>query len=245
MAKNKLERFEELREMMNVIQPEHKDVFGVDYKLKSKWGKDFFGNDNPITLELGCGKGEYCIELARMYPEQNFIGIDLKGARIWNGAKQAVEEGLKNVAFVRIRIELIESLFAKDEISNIWITFPDPQMSKVRKRLTGTRYMKIYSNIMSKDGIINLKTDSHFMYSYTREMIKHNGLKEILTTDDLYSSYIEKKLPQVKTFYERQWLKRGMTIKYIKFSLNNKFDFEEPNIEIERDGYRSEKKYMQ
>jgi tRNA (guanine-N7-)-methyltransferase len=190
-------------------------------------------------LELGCGKGEYTVELAKLFPEKNFIGIDIKGARMWSGATQAIRQNLKNVAFVRTHIELICHFFAEKEISEIWITFPDPQMNKVNKRLTSTRFMREYSRLLNENGIVHLKTDSNFLYTYTKEMIHANQLDVYFETDDLYRSEWQNPILQIQTFYEQQWRARGLNIKYIKFACPKKDEWTEPDIEIEKDDYRS------
>lgn len=209
------------------------------FPLQGKWNSEFFKNDNPIVLELGCGKGEYAVGLARKFPNLNFIGVDIKGARMWTGAKQADTEGLKNVAFVRTHIELIASFFTANEVSEIWITFPDPQMKKVNKRLTSTRFMNLYRNILKPNGIIHLKTDSPFLYTYTDAMVSLNKLETLVNTDDLYKSGLADDILEIRTFYEQQWLDRGLTIKYIKFLLDTDTKLQEPDIEIEEDTYRS------
>lgn len=223
----------------NVFQPTHNDVWEKNYKLKGKWNKEVFKNDNPIVLEVGCGKGEYSVGLARKYPNKNFIGIDIKGARMWRGAKTAIEEGLDNVAFIRTKAELLESVFESGELSEIWITFPDPQMKKVRKRLTGTRFLQLYNNLLTQDGIIHLKSDSNFLYEYTSYVIKENNLAVDVDTNDLYNSGMADDILSIRTFYEQQFLDRGIPIKYLKFKLEGKSEFVEPDVEIELDSYRS------
>lgn len=239
MAKNKLAKFAEMDMLSNVIQPRHEEVFRTDYKLKGNWCKEFFKNDNPIVLEVGCGKGEYAVGLARKFPEKNFIGLDIKGSRMWTGAKEADAEGLKNVAFIRMHAEMLESVFAKGEVSEVWVTFPDPQMQKARKRLTGTRFLGIYKNLLKEDGIVHLKTDSPFLYTYTSQLVKDNEFDVYVDTDNLYESGMADEILSIRTFYEQQWLDRGKTIRYIKFSLKGKTEFVEPDIEIEKDDYRS------
>lgn len=239
MGKNKLQRFAEMETFDNVFQPTHKEVWEKNYHLKGNWNKEVFKNDNPIVLEVGCGKGEYSVGLARKFPNKNFIGIDIKGARMWRGAKTAIEEGLNNVGFIRTKAELLESIFEKGEISEIWITFPDPQMKKVRKRLTGTRFLKLYSNLLSDDGIIHLKSDSNFLYEYTSYVIKENALAVDVDTNDLYNSGKADDILSIRTFYEQQFLDRGIPIKYLKFKLEGKSEFIEPDVEIEMDSYRS------
>jgi tRNA (guanine-N7-)-methyltransferase len=239
VGKNKLKRFAEMETFKNVFQPTHNDVWEKNYKLKGKWNKEVFKNDNPIVLEVGCGKGEYSVGLARKYPNKNFIGIDIKGARMWRGAKTAIEEGLDNVAFIRTKAELLESVFESGELSEIWITFPDPQMKKVRKRLTGTRFLQLYNNLLTQDGIIHLKSDSNFLYEYTSYVIKENNLAVDVDTNDLYNSGMADDILSIRTFYEQQFLDRGIPIKYLKFKLEGKSEFVEPDVEIELDSYRS------
>ena len=190
MGKNKLKKFDDLQGYPHVFQYPFALLQEKGFEMRGKWGETFFKNNNPIVLELGCGKGEYAVGLARRFPQKNFIGIDIKGARMWSGAKQALEEGIKNVAFLRTHIELIDRFFAPGEVSEIWITFPDPQMKKVRKRLTSTRFMELYQQILTPDGLIHLKSDSPFMYTYTCEMVKANGYPVQIATDDLYHSGI-------------------------------------------------------
>lgn len=244
MAKNKLAKFAEMKELPNVFQPRHEEIFRNTYKLKGKWHAEVFRNHHPIVLEIGCGKGEYTVELAKLYPEKNFIGLDIKGARMWKGAKMAHEEGLSNAAFLRMYAELLESVFAPEEIAEIWITFPDPQMAKARKRLTGTRFLSLYQKILQPDALIHLKTDSPFLYTYTSAVLETNHLPVSVRTEDLYGCGYEDKMLGIKTFYEKQWLSRGKKIKYIRFSLNNTASLAEPEIEIEKDDYHSETRYM-
>lgn len=244
MAKNKLAKFAEMETLENVFQPTHEEVFRTDYKLKGKWGEQVFGNDHPIVLEVGCGKGEYSVGLDELYPEKNFIGLDIKGARMWTGAKAAEEKGMKNVVFLRTHAEELESIFAPGEISEIWITFPDPQMAKARKRLTGTRFLSLYRKFLKENGLIHLKTDSPFLYQYTAELVKINHLPVNINTSDLYGSGLDDKILGIKTFYERQWLSRGKTIKYIQFSLAGSPQLVEPEIDIEKNDYHSETQFM-
>ena len=209
------------------------------FPLRGQWGKEYFHNDNPIVLELGCGKGEYAVGLAQKFPDKNFIGIDIKGARMWTGARRAEEAGLKNVAFLRTNIELLPHFFAPDEVSEIWITFPDPQMKKERKRLTSTRFLDLYRQVLVANGTVHLKTDSPFLYTYTHLLTQLNKLETIVDTDDLYHSDIVTDILEIRTFYEQQWLDRGLTIKYISFSLDHTTELKEPEVEIEFDTYRS------
>lgn len=212
----------------HVVQPLFDEVFNKDYRLKGKWAKDFFQNDKPLILELGCGKGEYTVGLAKQNPDTNFIGIDIKGARMWRGAKTAVDEGIKNVAFLRTRIDLINSFFGKEEISEIWITFPDPQPKKYYKRLTSTRFLGYYQAFIKQDGFINLKTDSAELYQYTKQLAEINKLELVIDTDNLYNSAIVNDILSIKTFYEQQFLAQGKPIHYLRFKLNNSIQLEEP-----------------
>ena len=241
MSKGKLQKFSEMEQMPNVFQYTFYNYRGTraDYEKKGQW-HSHFGNHNPIVLELGCGRGEYTVELARKNPGCNFIGVDIKGARMWTGAKQALEAGLGNVAFVRTSIEMIDTIFAPGEVSEIWLTFPDPQMKKPRKRLTGTVFLSLYQRIMGKSGVINLKTDSNFMFTYTRCLLEANNIKPQVQTDDLYVSPLaQNDVLQIKTYYETQWLSRGITIKYLRFELDGREAYVEPDVEIEPDSYRS------
>ena len=222
----------------HVIQAPYHTIKTSNFHLKGKWGTLFFKNQNPLVLELGCGKGEYTVELAEKNPGVNYIGVDIKGARLWKGAKAAQQKGLKNVGFLRTNIEIIPQFFGEDEVSEIWLTFPDPQMKKTRKRLTSTTFLNKYKTFLKKDGIIHLKTDSNFQYSYTRELVYLNDFEVLAETDNLYASKLLNETLQIKTFYEKQWLARSITIKYMAFRLNAN-EFEEPDIDIEKDEYRS------
>lgn len=239
MGKNKLQKFDDMNSYPHVFQFPFSVLREKGFEMKGKWNSVFFKNNNPIVLELGCGKGEYAVGLALKYPDKNFIGVDIKGARMWTGAKEAQEKKIPNVAFLRTNIELIAEFFAENEISEIWITFPDPQMKKVRKRLTSTRFIELYRKILKPDGIIHLKSDSNFMYTYTCEMVKTNRYPVIMQTDDLYNSGITDDILEIKTFYEQQWLERGLSIKYIQFICEPKDALIEPEVEIEFDNYRS------
>jgi len=212
---------------------------GTGFEMKGKWNELFFKNDHPIVLELGCGKGEYTVGLSQLYPDKNFVGVDIKGARLWTGAKESFEKGMKNVAFLRTNIEMIHHFFAENEVSEIWLTFPDPQMKKVTKRLTATNFMKSYQQFVKPNGLIHLKTDSNFMFTYTCEMVKANNYPVVFSNNDLYASDLQDPILSIKTYYEQQWLDRGLTIKYIQFNLEPRVTFVEPEEEIEPDSYRS------
>ncbi|HOK36800.1 MAG TPA: tRNA (guanosine(46)-N7)-methyltransferase TrmB [Paludibacteraceae bacterium] len=241
MSRNKLSKFADMNSFPHVFQFPAYPFYRSDteFNLKGKWNKDFFQNDFPIILELGCGKGEYTIGLAELYPEKNIIGIDIKGARMWTGAKYSFEKQMKNVAFLRTNIEAVHYFFGENEVSEIWLPFPDPQMKKVRKRLTSTHFMKIYQQFVKPSGLIHLKTDSNFMFTYTCEMVKINHYPVRYITEDVYNSDNNDPALKIQTFYESQWIERGLKIKYLQFNLEKRETFFEPDIEIERDTYRS------
>ena len=207
--------------------------------LKGNWKRDVFKNDSPIVLELGCGRGEYTVGLGKLFPSKNFIGVDIKGSRMWAGAKESMEAGMGNVAFLRTNIELISHFFSLGEVNEIWLTFPDPQMQKTNKRLTSTRFMKIYGEILSDKGIIHLKTDSWFMYTYTCEMVRINNFQVLMQTENLYESELTDEVLSIRTYYEQQWMERGITTKYLRFVYEPRVQLIEPEIDIEYDSYRS------
>ena len=238
MGKNKLVKFAEMETFENVVQAPFKKIKHDNFHLKSKWGKTFFKNKKPIILELGCGKGEYTVEMAEKNQNKNYIGVDIKGARIWKGAKKALEKKLGNAAFLRTNIEIIPQFFGENEIAEIWLTFPDPQMKKTRKRLTSTAFLEKYRSFLKKNGVVHLKTDSNFQFIYTRELVHLNNFEVIAETDNLYTSNLPDETLRIKTFYEKQWLSRGITIKYIAFRLH-KGELKEPDVKIEKDEYRS------
>ncbi|MDE5812367.1 MAG: tRNA (guanosine(46)-N7)-methyltransferase TrmB [Muribaculaceae bacterium] len=238
MGKNKLKKFAEMAEIDFVFQYPFARLQEEGFPMRGSW-HEYFGNKNPIVLELGCGKGEYCVGLAKRYPDKNFIGVDIKGARMWTGATEARRLGLKNVAFLRTNIELINRFFAPGEVAEIWITFPDPQMKKATKRLTSTRFLNLYRQVSADGALINLKTDSPFLYTYTDALVKENKLPVTVNTADLYHSGFDDDILSIRTHYEQQWLDRGLTIKYLAFNLPAKGELIEPDIEIEPDTYRS------
>ena len=225
MAKRKLQRFAEVDAAPNVIQHIQTSEDLDDLPLKGKWREYYFRNNKPIVLELGCGKGEYTLGLAKLFPDKNFIGIDIKGARIWRGSKTALEDKQNNVAFIRARIDQIEKLFGKNEVDEIWITFPDPQLqkSKERKRLTSPVFLAKYKKILKLDGIIHLKTDSKLFYEYTLEIIKGTNFELLLATNDLYGEHEILNVPEglldIKTFYEAIFTAKDFKICYLKFKI--------------------------
>ena len=220
-SKNKLKRFKENETFANVLQPSREEVTG-DFSLKGKWNT-FFKNDNPIVLELGCGKGEYTIALAEKNPNKNFIGIDIKGARFWRGAKTAIENNMQNVAFIRTQIELVDYIFAENEVDEIWITFPDPQIKyqRTKHRMTNAAFLKRYHHILKEDGIMNLKTDSEFMHGYTLGLLHGEGHEIIHANHNVYKNEgAPEEVTSTQTFYEKQYLEVGKPITYIRFKLN-------------------------
>jgi len=239
MGKNKLQKFADMERYPHVFQYPYSVVENIPFEMRGKWNEQFFKNDHPIVVELGCGRGEYAVGLAKMFPNKNFIAVDIKGSRMWTGATQSLDEGLTNVAFLRTNIEIIDRFFSPNEVAEIWLTFPDPQMKKVTKRLTSTYFMERYRRFLMDKGLIHLKTDSNFMYTYTKYMVEKNKMPVLLSTEDLYNSSIEDPILNIKTYYEQQWLNRGLNIRYIKFVLPNSGDLEEPQVEIELDSYRS------
>ncbi len=223
MAKKKLERWTELKSFSHVIEPPFEDVFRKDHELKGVWHKSWFGNDKPVVLELGCGKGEYTVGLAQHYPEKNFIGIDIKGHRMWRGAREAKEKGLRNVTFLRTRIEFITSFFAAGEVDEIWITFPDPQLKRrnEKKRLPGATFLNLYGTFLKQNGIIHLKTDCRELYDYTLSVVKRNNLQILVATTDLYNELPGDPLLSIRTFYEQMFLDQGVPITYLSFILDH------------------------
>lgn len=214
---------------------------GNVFPYKGAWHSEVFKNNNPIVIELGCGRGEYTVGLGRLFPDKNFIGIDIKGNRMWTGATTAYREGLDNVRFLRTHIEMLTEFFAHGEIAEIWITFPDPQMKKVRKRLTSVRFLKMYKSILSPTGILHLKSDSPFLYTFTKALAEHNVLTIVEDIQDIHNTVSEGSvLRSIRTYYESQWVGRGLTINYLSLRLDNLSESSsDPDVEIEHDSYRS------
>ena len=259
MGKGKLAKFADMASYPNVFEFPFRGLEDAECQLRGRWHEEVFHNDNPIVLELGCGRGEYAVGLARRYPGRNLIGVDIKGARMWSGATEALREKLANVAFLRTNIEIIDRFFAPGEVSEIWLTFSDPQMKKATKRLTSTHFLRRYLRFMQPGGLIHLKTDSNFLFTYTRCLCQASHLPVEVCTEDLYASATqptsetselqERQLYpdlNIRTYYEQQWLDRGITIKYLRFRLPTTADgrpapeaLVEPDVEIPLDDYRS------
>ncbi len=221
MSKGKLAKFAELETYSHVLQPPFDEVFQKEYRLKGSWRKDFFKNENPITLELGCGKGEYTVGQAKIYGNRNFLGLDIKGSRIWKGSTESKELGLKNVGFLRTRIDHINSFFSlEDRVNEIWITFPDPQLRKSYKRLTSSRFLNRYKEFLLPGSTINLKTDNEVLYRYTKSLAEFNNLEILAATENVYESEYLDEVLSIKTFYEKGWLDEGLRSHYIKFKLD-------------------------
>ena len=221
-SKNKLKRFKENETFANVIQPNREEVITGNFPLKGVWARDFFKNNHPIVLELGCGKGEYTVNLAKEYPDKNFIGVDIKGARFWRGAKTALEEQIPNAAFLRTQIELIDHLFAQGEVSEIWITFPDPQIKykRTKHRLTNQDFLAKYKHILSPEGLIHLKTDSEYLHGYTLGLLHGMGHEILYANHHIYRNEgAPKEVLTIQTTYEKQYLAQGKPITYIRFRL--------------------------
>ncbi len=229
MGKKKLQRFKELQGFKNVVQAETGQVYDRKHDLYGKWSGEFFGRSAPLVLELGCGKGEYTVGLAKMFPGKNFLGVDIKGARMWKGARHALENNLPNAGFLRTRIELISSFFAPGEISEIWITFPDPQPKKSSRRLTAPVFLNRYREFLQPGGQLHLKTDSRELYSYTLAVIESNKLELMNKTDNLYAGNEAGKILSIRTYYEQQFLDRGKPICYIKFRIDGNETITEPD----------------
>lgn len=240
MGKNKLKKFADMAEFRCALQYPREVLLKEGFPHRGSWNGGVFSHKGPITLELGCGKGEYTVALAKSNQERNYIGVDIKGARMWSGARQVEEQGIGNAAFLRAEIENIDKFFAPGEIDEIWITFPDPQMQKTRKRLTSTRFLKMYGSFLKPEGVINLKTDSPFLFEYTKRLAEENGFEILAITDDLYGSGMADPVSSIKTYYESQWLSRGKKIKLITMRPKGYDSLVEPKADdIEKDDYRA------
>jgi tRNA (guanine-N7-)-methyltransferase len=236
VGKNKLARWTELGLFENVVQPKIEDVSVKAHPLKGKWNKVIFKNENPIILELGCGKGEYTVGLASRFPDNNYIGIDIKGARMWRGAKTAKEQKLSNVAFLRMRIEFINSFFSTDEIDEIWIIFPDPHPGgrNSNKRLTSPWFLNTYRLFLKNKGLVHLKTDNLELYNYTKTIVINNKLETTFATNDLYSENFSDDILSIRTHYEKIFLNEGLKINYLSFRLDNEKTIEDAIRETKR-----------
>ena len=250
MGHGKLKKFAEMAANPLVVECPLAAVMEGDFPLRGRWKEDFFSSALPsgeasnISLELGCGRGEYTVGLARLHPERCYIGVDIKGARMWTGAKEALETGMKNVGFLRTNIEFIDRFFSPGEVSELWLTFSDPQMKKATKRLTSTYFLERYRHFLVDGGLIHLKTDSNFLFTYTEEMLRANGLTPEVSTRDLYGNTEEghpdtSEATALQTYYEGMWKERGIPIKYLRFRLPQEGTLIEPEVDIPLDEYRS------
>ncbi len=243
MSKGKLAKFADMATYDCVFQYPFGALEHASFPLRGRWHENYFHNSNPIVLELGCGKGEYTVGLARKFPNRNFIGVDIKGARMWTGATEAVRDNMKNVAFLRTNIEIIDKFFAEDEVQEIWLTFSDPQMKNPRKRLTSIYFLERYRHFLIDRGIVHLKTDSNFLFTYTSYVVNRNQLPLLLRTEDLYSEVSKNpefsEAASIQTYYEQMWMDRGLNIRYQQFQLPRDGELAEPDVEIPLDDYRS------
>ena len=221
MGKDKIRRFNENKTFQNVVQPTREEAIN-EFALKGNWNKEFFKNDNPIVLELGCGKGEYTVAMARRDKDRNFIGVDIKGSRFWRGAKTCLDEGIENAGFLRTQIEIIDHLFAENEVSEIWINFPDPQIKykRTKHRMTNSEFLQLYKKILKPDGVVNLKTDSEFMHGYTLGLLHGEGHQVLYANHNVYKNEgAPEVVTAIQTFYENQYLEINKAITYIRFKI--------------------------
>ena len=221
-SKNKQRRFNDNAIFPNVFQPTREEIVDGIYEMKGNWNKTFFKNNNPLVLELGCGRGEYSVALAQKFPDRNFVGIDIKGARFWRGAKTAIESEIPNVAFIRTQIELVDCIFDKGEVDEIWITFPDPQIKykRTKHRMTTEPFLKRYKTVLKEDGVVNLKTDSEFMHGYTLGVLHGAGHEVLYSNNDVYKQEgAPEEVLEIQTYYESQYLAIDKAITYIKFKI--------------------------
>ncbi|MBQ0049130.1 MAG: tRNA (guanosine(46)-N7)-methyltransferase TrmB [Bacteroidales bacterium] len=241
MGKGKLAKFADMAANPLVVEPMFRPGQNIDFPLKGKWHQEFFRNEHDIVLELGCGRGEYTVGLGRCFPEKNYIGVDIKGSRMWTGAEDALRSGMQNVGFLRTHIEFLPEFFSPDEVSELWLTFSDPQMRKATKRLSSSYFLERYRKFIRPNGIVHLKTDSNFLFTYTEELLKANGIVPEACTRNLYALDTEdtKDARAIQTYYEGMWRERGIDIKYLRFRLPKDGALVEPEVEIELDEYRS------
>lgn len=240
MGRNKLSKFADMANYSNVYQFPYHTLLSSGCHMRGAWKEKAFANSNPLVLELGCGRGEYAVALGRKNPGQNYIGVDIKGSRMWTGATQALDENLCNVAFLRAEIENSDKLFAPDEVDEIWLTFSDPQMKRASKRMTSTFFLERYRHFMKDGGIVNVKTDSNFLFTYTKYVVSENNLPLLALSSDVYADEsLSDDVTGIQTYYESQWLARGIKIKFISFALPRNGELREPDVEIPLDTYRS------
>lgn len=242
MGKGKLAKFADMQAYPNVYEYPYSTLAQAPCPLRGRWAAEVFGSSAPITLELGCGKGEYAVGLAKANPRDSYVGVDIKGARMWTGATEALRQGIANVAFLRSEIENLPRLFAPGEVETIWLTFSDPQMKRAQKRMTSTYFLERYRRVMKDGGVVNVKTDSNFLFTYTKYVVEVNQLPLLHCCGDVYAAPAGALPPEVaglQTYYESQWRGRGIPIKFISFTLPHSGVLREPGVEIPLDTYRS------
>ena len=229
MTKSKLERFAEMKTFPNVIEPSFQEIFQKDYQYKGFWSSRFFQNHQPLILELGCGKGEYTVNLAKENPDKNYLGIDIKGARMWKGAKKALAKGIDNAAFLRTRIDFIQSFFAEGEVESIWVTFPDPQPKKAKKRLISSKFLNTYRTFTTQDTLFHLKTDNTELFEYMKQLIEKNQLPVKNLSEDVHKTSEAALAPvrNIRTFYEQQLIDMDKSTKDVCFQIDHTNELEE------------------